>query len=175
MKAIVVLDYDPSWPIEFARIRAKFDWLLGGLVREICHIGSTSVPGLCAKPKIDVDIVLSSAGLIPEAIERVKAEGYAFHGDKYRDGMWAFTIGRGSFGERIYLCAPGTKTHDERLLFRDYLRAHPDAAEAYGRLKRRLAGEADNDWDYYTGSKGPFVADIVRRAKESVARSGVGA
>jgi GrpB-like predicted nucleotidyltransferase (UPF0157 family) len=164
-RAIVVLDYDPTWPALFEVIRLRLDALLSGLVLEISHIGSTAVPGLCAKPKIDVDVVLKDTASIDPGITRLQAAGYAFHGDMYRDGMWAFTSGRGSYGERIYLCAPGTATHENRLLFRDYLRNHPEAADKYGRLKRRLAGETADDWAYYTGSKGPFVADIVARAR----------
>jgi len=164
-KAIVVVDYDPAWSATFAAIQTRMESLLAGLVLDICHIGSTSVPGLCAKPKIDVDIVLTSAEAISAGIERLQNAGYTFHGDKYRNGMWAFTTGRGSYGERLYLCVPGTEAHRKRLLFRDYLRRHPEAAEAYGQLKRRLAAETDNDWDYYTGSKGPFVAEIVAKAE----------
>ncbi|MGO4129760.1 GrpB family protein [Inquilinus sp. YAF38] len=162
-RAIEVVDYDPAWPALFGEIRAGLEQLLGGLVLEIHHIGSTAVPGLCAKPKIDVDIVLRSAAAIPEAIERMQATGdYAYHGDKYRDGMWTFTTGRSSRGQRLYLCVPGTATHLRRMLFRDHLRQHPEAAAAYAALRRRLAAETEDDWDHYTGGKGPFVAEIVR-------------
>ncbi|HMG50345.1 MAG TPA: GrpB family protein, partial [Inquilinus sp.] len=95
-RAIEVVDYDPAWPALFEEIRAGLERLLDGLVLEIQHIGSTAVPGLCAKPKIDVDIVLRSAEVIPEAIGLMQATGdYIYHGDKHRDGMWAFTTGRG--------------------------------------------------------------------------------
>ncbi|WP_225767738.1 GNAT family N-acetyltransferase [Inquilinus sp. Marseille-Q2685] len=164
-RTIEVVDYDPAWPALFDEIRAGLEQLLEGLVLEIHHIGSTAVPGLCAKPKIDIDIVLHSAAAIPEAIERMQATGdYIYHGDKYRDGMWTFTTGRGSRGLRLYLCAPSTATHLRRLLFRDHLRCHPEAAVAYGALKRKLVSETADDWDYYTGSKGPFVAGTERRA-----------
>lgn len=163
-KAIQVVDYNSVWPIEFDSIKAKLGRCLNGIVADIAHIGSTAVPGLCAKPKIDVDIVLSSKELIPQGIERLKAVGYDYHGNKYDDGMWAFTTGRGSFGERVYLCAPGTPTHQKRLFFRDHLRTHPEDAKSYGLLKQRLASETDNDWDHYIGSKGPFVASIVSKA-----------
>lgn len=167
-KGIVVLDYDPSWPAAFAAIRERLGEILNGLAIDICHVDSTAMPGLCAKPKIDVDVVLASAQIIPEGTERLKTAGYAGHGNKYNDGMWTFTMGRGSFGERVYLCAPHTATHENRWRFRDYLRAHPEAAEEYGRLKRRLASEARDDWDFYTGGKGPFVAEIVARAQREV-------
>ncbi|GAB2176500.1 GrpB family protein [Dongia sp. agr-C8] len=164
-RAIVVLDYDPAWPTTFESIRSRLEALLGDLVLEICHVGSTAVPGLCAKPKIDVDVVLRESAAIAIGAGRLLSAGYAGHGDKHKDGMWVFTTGRGSYGERVYLCAPGTATHENRLLFRDYLRARPEAAEEYGRLKRRLASETVRDWDHYTGGKSGFVADIVARAK----------
>lgn len=163
-RAIEVVDYDPAWPTQFEEIRARLERLLDGLVLEIHHIGSTAVPGLCAKPKIDVDIVLRSAAKIPEAIERMQATGaYAYHGDRYGDGMWTFTTGRGSRGQRLYLCAPDTAAHLRRMLFRDHLQRHPEAAAAYAALKRRLASETADDWDHYTGGKGPFVTGIVGR------------
>jgi GrpB-like predicted nucleotidyltransferase (UPF0157 family) len=161
---IEVIAYDPRWPVLFEEIRAGLERLLAGLVLEIHHIGSTAVPGLCAKPKIDFDIVLRSAVAIPEAIERMKVTGvYTAHGNIYRDGMWVFTTPGGPRGQRLYLCAPGTTTHLRRLLFRDHLRRHPETAAAYAALKRRLASEAADDWDYYTGGKASFVAEIVRR------------
>ena len=106
--------------------------------------------------------------MIPDAIGRMTVQGYTYHGDKYRDAMWAFTTGSGSRGKRFYLCAPGTPTHLRRLVFRDYLRSHPETAAAYGALKRKLAseisGRSEADWDHYTGGKGPFVAETLSKA-----------
>ena len=134
MNAIKVVDYDLSWPEMFEAERAGISLLLADLVEEIFHIGSTSVPGLAAKPKLDIDAVLVSHEAIPEAVERVRTQDYTFHGDPYGDGMWTFTTGRGSYGTRLYLCGPGTPAHLRRLLFSDYLRAHPEAAEEYAAL-----------------------------------------
>jgi len=163
-RSIVVVDYDPAWPMVFEEVRAKLTKLLGNIVNEVAHVGSTSVPGLSAKPKIDVDVILESDAQIPLASSRLQAAGYTAHGNKYNDGMWAFTLGRGSFGERVYLCALGNETHHKRLIFRDHLRNHPDDAAAYAALKKRLASETDHDWEYYTGSKRPFVDEILRKA-----------
>jgi GrpB-like predicted nucleotidyltransferase (UPF0157 family) len=166
MNAIKVVDYDPEWPAIFAVERDGLLELFGGLADEIHHIGSTSVPGLAAKPKIDIDAVLRSTDMLLEAIARVRATAvYAYHGDPYGDGMWTFTRGRGSYGTRLYLCGPDNEAHEKRILFRDWLRAHPDDAAAYEMLKRRLAAEANGDWKFYTGGKSEFVAEIVRRAK----------
>ena len=163
-RGIVIVEYDLLWPSVFDAIRDRLGKLLGGGVVEVSHVGSTSIPGLCAKPKIDVDVVLDAEEAIPAGIEVLQRAGYAFHGNRYNDGMWAFTTGRGSFGERVYLCGPGNITHQKRILFRNYLRTHPDEAAIYGELKRRLAAEANNDWDYYTGGKGPYVAEVLRKA-----------
>jgi GrpB-like predicted nucleotidyltransferase (UPF0157 family) len=112
--------------------------------------------------------VLRSAEVLPLAIERVRTVAeYTFHGERYGDGMWVFTSGRGSYGTRLYLCGPGNATHIRRVLFRDWLRAHPDDAAIYAALKRRLAAEANGDWSYYTGGKSDLVAEIVTRAAAS--------
>lgn len=163
-RSIEIVDYDRDWPAAFDRVQANLGRILSGLIVEIDHIGSTSVPGLCAKPKIDIDIVVRSHDVIADAIERLKAKGYVYHGDKYQDGMWAFNMGHGSYGERLYLCVPATPMHLRRLLFRDYLRNHPDRAETYGMLKRKLASKANDDWTFYTGGKASFVAETVRQA-----------
>jgi GrpB-like predicted nucleotidyltransferase (UPF0157 family) len=165
MNAIKVVDYDPEWPALFAAEQSEILSLLGDLVDAVHHIGSTSVPGLAAKPKIDIDAVLRSEDKLPAGIRRIQAIGiYAYHGDPYGDRMWTFTRGTGSYGTRLYLCGPGNEAHEKRILFRDWLRAHPDDAAAYEMLKRRLVAEANGDWKFYTGGKSYFVAELVRQA-----------
>jgi len=78
--------------------------------------------------------------------------------------MWTFTSGHGSYGTRLYLCGPHNAMHAKRVLFRDWLRSHPDDAADYVALKRRLAKQANGDWKFYTGGKAEFVASIVRQA-----------
>jgi GrpB-like predicted nucleotidyltransferase (UPF0157 family) len=166
MRPVTICDYDPSWPAMFVAERDMLVRILDLLIADIHHVGSTSVPGLAAKPKIDIDAVLRNPSDIPDAIARVRATGaYAYHGDPYGDGMWTFTRGKVE-GTRLYLCAPGTVHHENRLIFRDWLRAHPEDAAAYEALKRRLAAEANGDWTFYTGGKSAFVAEILRKATE---------
>lgn len=163
--AIRIVPYDPAWPSLFIAMEHELTHRLGGLLQLAHHIGSPSVPGLSSKPKIDVDAVIEPASRLNEGVALMRSEqGWAFQGDPYRDGMWTFTRGHGSWGARLYLCAPGTATHEKRLLFRDWLRAHPEDAAAYETLKRRLAVEAGGDWKLYTGGKSAFVAEILRRA-----------
>ncbi|OCJ12097.1 hypothetical protein A6U86_03370 [Rhizobium sp. AC27/96] len=163
MGAIKLVDYDPAWPALFRSRREAITALLGHPT-DIQHIGSTSIPGLCAKPKLDIDAVLLSNEMRTEATERLQHDGYVFHGDPHGADRWTFTKDEKPYGTRLYLCLMGNPAHQERVLFRDYLRVHPEAAETYATLKRKLAIEADGDWDHYTGGKSDFVADIISKA-----------
>jgi GrpB-like predicted nucleotidyltransferase (UPF0157 family) len=170
VRAISLVPYDPAWPAAFAALRDLAVARLGDLVLEVHHVGSTSIPGLIAKPKIDVDIVLTSAAVIAAADERLSPFGYEHHGDAHGDGMWCLTKSHGAFGERMYLSGPEHPVHLARLRFRDYLAAHPDAATAYGALKLKLAAEAADDWERYGNGKTAFVEDILSRASQTLRR-----
>jgi len=165
---IALYAYDPDWPKAFEEVRADISRTLGAIAFEAHHIGSTSVPGLCAKPKIDIDVVLDSPGDLGKAIDLLKSTERDFHGDPYDAGMWTFTSRGGFPGHRIYVCAPGTPAHLQRILFRDHLRAHPEVAETYAALKCRLVAESGGDWVSYTGGKSAFVAEVVELAMASV-------
>jgi len=166
MGAIRVLDDDSGWPGRFERHRLEVLSLLGDLVLDVHHIGSTAVPGLAAKPKLDMDAVVRSEDL-GAALERVQGAGFTFHGDPYGDHRWTFTRdGHDGYGIRLYVCAPGNRAHVERILFRDWLRGHPEDAAAYAALKRRLAAEAGGDWERYTGGKTAFVEAVLEKARE---------
>jgi GrpB-like predicted nucleotidyltransferase (UPF0157 family) len=163
MRAIRLVDYNPAWPALFESRREAIAALLGHPAA-IHHIGSTAVPGLCAKPKLDIDAVLSSDEARINATERLEKDGYIFHGDLHGAGRWAFTKNETPYGTRLYLCMQGNLAHHDRILFRDYLCSHLETAKSYAALKRRLAEEANGDWAYYTGGKTDFIADILRRA-----------
>lgn len=164
MRPITLVEYDPQWPLLFEE-RGRAIGLLLAHPAELHHIGSTAVPDLCAKPKLDIDAILFSRDARLDATQHLKKDGFRFHGDLHDAGRWAFTRDETPYGTRLYLCLPGNVAHRERLLFRDYLRAHPEFVSGYAILKRRLAKEANGDWDHYTAGKSDFVADVVRRAK----------
>ena len=165
--AIHVLDYDPEWPSRFRQIVSELEPLLADLHPVFHHVGSTSVPGLAAKPKIDLHAAFANADPLADAIERVQSLGaFIFHGDKYKQQTWTFTSGKGSHGARLYLCSTDNAVLRDRITFRDYLRSHPERAKAYAALKLKLMGEANDDWDYYTGGKSDFVLETLRLASE---------
>ena len=163
-----MIPYDHHWPALFERLRDEIGDTLAGIPFEAHHIGSTAVPGLCAKPKIDIDVVLQSAADIARSVDLLKTTDRTYHGCPYDDGMWTFTSRRGlSPGHRLYVCAADTATHRKRVLFRDYLRTHPEVAAAYGALKRDLVVGSGGDWDIYTNGKSGFVADVVELARRA--------
>ena len=97
--AIRVVHYDPEWPSLFRRIVGELEPFLADLAPVFHHVGSTSVPGRAAKPKIDLHAAFENVDVLPEAIERVQSLGaYTFHGDKYQQQTWTFTSGKGSHG-----------------------------------------------------------------------------
>ncbi|MBY5817980.1 GrpB family protein [Rhizobium leguminosarum] len=160
---VELVPHDPQWLQAFQRIRDKLLALLPQALA-IDHIGSTSIPGMMAKPLIDIDIVLPGLGHIENATRVLLAEGYEPRGNRYDDDVWAF-LSKGSVpAERVYLCPAGNRTHLNRLAFRDYLIAHPLAATVYAALKRNLAAEFRMDGDGYTAHKREFVEAIVARA-----------
>lgn len=161
---VIVVDYDPTWPRIFEEIRATVSGMLGDLVVTIEHVGSTSVPGLAAKPIIDLDVAILTRVHLPLAIERLATLGYVYRGDLGIPGREAFRRPAGTPNHHLYVCTPDTPSHREHLALRDYLRAYPDAAREYGELKRRLAMAYRHDIDSYIEGKTEFITNILRLA-----------
>jgi GrpB-like predicted nucleotidyltransferase (UPF0157 family) len=161
---VVIVDYDPRWPDIFEDLRAPVAAALGDLVVTVEHIGSTAVPGLAAKPVIDMDVVVPSAADVPEAIGRLATLGYVHRGDLGIPGREAFSSPAGSPRHHLYVCALGSEELRRHRCFRDYLLAHPDDARAYGALKKAAAQRFAEDRAAYNGAKTPFVESVLRRA-----------
>ncbi len=124
---IVVVDYDPAWPALFAALRAPVAAALGVLTVAVEHVGSTAVPGLAAKPVIDLDVAIPSVSALDAAIERLAALGYVHKGDQGIPGRAAFDWPPHTRRHHLYVCTHDSAEYRRHLLFRDYLRAHPDS------------------------------------------------
>jgi GrpB-like predicted nucleotidyltransferase (UPF0157 family) len=157
----VVVDYDPSWPARFEAIRDRIAPVLGPLAVSIEHVGSTSVPGLAAKPVIDIDVVVADASAIPAAIDVLTGLGYEHLGELAVRGREAFRRPPGSEKHNLYVCPAGGEGLRNHLALRKHLRAHPEAVEAYGALKRRLAAEVP-DIDAYVVAKTDLIVSFLR-------------
>lgn len=161
---IQVVPHDPGWKKEFERIRDFLLPRIGDLAVEIHHVGSTGVPGLWAKPIIDLDVEIRSMDGFPEMCERLKSLGYHHEGDYGISGREAFKIRgkacpevRGFMKHHMYVCPSGSLELARHLAFRDYLRENIGACEEYGRLKRHLAQVHGNDIDAYIKGKAQFI------------------
>lgn len=163
---VVVVDYDPTWPALFATLRAPVAAALGDVAVAVEYVGSTAIPGLAAKPIIDLDVAIRSAADLPEVIGRLARLGYAYEGDKGIPGRAAFAWPPQAARHHLYVCALDAAAYRQHLLFRDYMRAHPEAVAAYAALKRQLAARYRAHRDAYTEAKGPFVHTAMARAEE---------
>lgn len=164
---VIIEDYDPSWPERFEILRSRISAALGSRAAAIEHVGSTAVPGLAAKPIIDIDVLLRSKTDLPRAIECLTAIGYVYQGDLGIPGREAFRAPASEFRHHLYVCPPDSQACWQHLAFRDHLRSHPEDARAYGLLKRSLASCYGSDRDGYTQAKTEFIEAILRRAEGS--------
>jgi GrpB-like predicted nucleotidyltransferase (UPF0157 family) len=160
---IVVVDYDPAWPRVFETLRAPIRAALGDIALAIHHVGSTAVPGLAAKPIVDIDVVVP-ADRVAAAIAGLAAIGYEHKGDLGVPGREAMRHPPGTPRHHVYVCPEGNTALANHLAVRDYLRAHPDAARDYADLKTRLAVQFADDVDGYVEGKSTFLIDVLRRS-----------
>ena len=161
---VIIVDYDPHWPDLFEELRGPVVAALGDLAVSVEHIGSTAVPGLAAKPIIDMDVVVPAVADIPEAIRRLAILGYVHRGDLGIPGREAFRSPAGKPRHHLYVCALGSEELRRHRSFRDYLLTHPEDARAYGALKKAAALRFAEDRAAYTESKGRFVEAVLHRA-----------
>lgn len=176
---IAVVPYDPSWPDAFEAERNHLRACLpADLLGRIEHFGSTAVPGLSAKPIVDMLVEVTDLQAVRERVApNLVAQGYEYiwrptTGD---DGppWYAWFIKRDpATGERthhIHMVEASFIEHWDRLLFRDYLIEHPDEADEYATLKTRLAEESADRVEY-TEAKTEFVVRVTEAAREAAAR-----
>lgn len=161
---LIVRDYDPSWVQLFQQLRGFVFPVLSDLVVTIEHVGSTSVPGLAAKPIVDIDVVVRAQSDVLKAIQRLATLGYVHEGDLGTAGREAFIPPSNVTWHHLYVCTMDNAEYKRHVLFRDYLRSHPEDAKQYGDLKLELAQRFENDRLAYTNAKGDFVREVLQRA-----------
>lgn len=164
MPPVTVVAYDPAWPERFERLRARVWPAVADVAVAIEHVGSTSVPGLAAKPVIDLDVVVRSRADLPLAVGRLTALGYDHRGDLGIEGREAFRAPAGSPAHHLYVCRADAPSLANHLALRDHLRRHPERAAAYGRWKVELARAFPDDPDAYGAAKTDFVVALLREA-----------
>ena len=161
------MNYDQSWPKLYHLFSKRFADSLGDIAAAIEHIGSTAVPGLAAKPVIDIDVLLATSELLPTAIERLGRIGYSYQGNLGIAEREAFRAPDSDPPHHLYVCPPGSREFQRHLAFRDYLRNHPLEAKTYGDLKMSLAEKFREDRNAYLAGKTEFVAKLTALALSS--------
>jgi GrpB-like predicted nucleotidyltransferase (UPF0157 family) len=176
-RTIILAEYDPAWPAMFEEERALLQHSIGEWAVAIEHVGSTSIPGIAAKPIIDIGVVLRDYVDALWCITPLVELGYECLGEFGIPGRIYFRkrtdspllgqapghgVGR---THQVHMYEQGHAEHIQHVLFRNYLRENPDARREYEALKQRLAEQFD-DVEAYAEAKSDFVQDILRRAKE---------
>ncbi|MGH2485811.1 MAG: GrpB family protein [Ktedonobacterales bacterium] len=164
-QAIIISEYDPEWPRFYEREAVRIRAALGERVVMLEHVGSTSVPGLAAKPRIDMLLVVPDSVDEPAYVPQLVAAGYML---AIREPEWyQHRCFKGPDTDaNLHVFSPGCPEIERMLGFRDWLRANPDDRQLYERTKRELAAK---DWKYvqnYADAKTAVVEQIIARARE---------
>jgi GrpB-like predicted nucleotidyltransferase (UPF0157 family) len=162
MPRIEVVDYDPSWPNTFEKLCSILWPALRGVALSVEHVGSTSVPGLAAKPIIDISIVVSQSSEVPTGISRLATLGYVHRGDLGIEGREVFAHPDGWPRHNLYLCPRDSVALANHLALRNYLRTHLEAVREYGELKKSLAERFPDDIASYIDGKTTLLLTMLR-------------
>jgi len=166
---VQIVSYDPSWPSLFDQERDLLErtiasWLTG----PIEHIGSTAVPGLVAKPVIDIMAPVESLAASRQAISVLARSAYYYYPYRSDTEHWFCKPSPVYRTHHLHLIPSGGQAWTDALVFRDYLRGDPEIAAEYAALKQRLAKQYQFDREAYTEAKFPFIQRVLRLAARNV-------
>lgn len=165
VRKVEVVPYRQEWPFQFEVEAKKLREVFGDQVLSIHHFGSTSVPGICAKPIIDILLIVRDIDAVFALVPTLEKLGYLFKGEYGIPGRSFFIKGTEDVRSHHLHVYQINNPHILRhLAFRDYLRTHPDLAEQYGALKESLARQFPEDIDCYNEGKSDFIKEQERQA-----------
>lgn len=161
---IEIVAYDPAWPERFGEMRAKLAAGLGPTATRIDHVGSTAIHGLAAKPVIDIQISVADVHNDAAYKDAIEAQGFKL---RWIEPAHRYFRAPPPLPRlfHVHVCSAGSDWEHVHLLFRDYLRGHPDTAAEYEALKLKLAADHRDDRIAYNDAKVPFIEDVLTRAK----------
>ncbi|MGC5165414.1 GrpB family protein [Luteimicrobium sp. DT211] len=161
---ITVVPYSDEWPAAFGRVAAALRSALAGVVdADVEHVGSTSVPGLAAKPVLDVDVIVAPDD-VRAAVRAVESVGYVHRGDLGVTGREAFHAPDDDPVRHVYVCVRGTLNVRNHLAVRDVLRRRPDLRDEYGAVKLALAADPVMDIVTYVARKSGVLQRVLAEA-----------
>lgn len=164
-KQVMVCTYDPRWPSDFEKIRKELEAAIGDCILDIAHVGSTSVPGLSAKPIIDIDVVIRDYTIFEEVVSRLQRIGYYHEGDLGIKDREAFCYDGKTHLQRhhLYVCPQFSAELYRHITFRNYLRSHPEAVKKYGAVKEEAARLYPESIEDYIRYKTPCIEEIYQQ------------
>lgn len=169
--AVELVAYNALWPqMAATEIATLYKILPPRHIIDIQHIGSTAIPGMLAKPVIDIQVAVDSLSAVKQAaIDALTAQGYQYWYDNPDPECMFFVKGMPPFGDKrthhVHIYELGSKLWRNKLLFRDYLRGHPKVADDYQQLKIQLMRQYACDREQYTEAKKDFVNMILQKEK----------
>lgn len=164
---IEIFPYDPSWPAHFDQWRRRIQSALGARAIRIEHVGSTSIPGLDAKPIVDIQVSVGSFEPFEEIRGPLESVGFTYRVTDWPEHRYFFID-----DVHVHVCEKGSDWERAHILFRDFLRSHPDRSVQYLQVKRQLAVQFRNDRMGYTDGKDEVVAEILEAAEGWARRTG---
>lgn len=163
---IHIVKWNPEWIELFGSLAAELRGALGDTAIRIDHIGSTAVPGLAAKPIVDIQVSVADLQALRDFAEPLARLGYRFREDNPERTKRYFREPPGARRTHVHVRERGSWHEQWALLFRDYMRAHPSEHSAYVALKQRLAAADSADMEAYTAGKADLFWEIIRRADQ---------
>jgi len=164
---VIIVAYDPGWPALYEEEKQRVLEVVGDKVLAIEHIGRTAVPGLGAKPIIDMLVGVEGADDADECVPLLAKIGYADVTPEIGNPEWFYCLGKGphSVGYHLHLVKYPSEHWERHILFRDYLRGNPEATRRYNELKQGLATKYGSDRQGYTEAKTSFIQSVISQAR----------
>jgi GrpB-like predicted nucleotidyltransferase (UPF0157 family) len=163
---VVIVPYDPLWVSEYERERRRLLAAFGEVAIGSEHVGSTAIPGLRAKPVVDIMVGVRGLGEARSRVATIEALGYAYVPAFEQQIPERLFFRRGEpRTHHLHVVEPMSAFWEKQLLFRDYLRVRHDVAERYGQLKDDLASKHGHDRDGYTRAKTDFILAVLEEAR----------
>ena len=162
---VVVVPYDVKWKTAFEEIKSEIKSALCDLAVGIEHVGSTSVEGLCAKPCIDIDVIIEDYSVFDEVVSKLYDIGYIHEGDLGINGREAFKYSDKPhlMTHHLYVCPKDSEELKRHIAFRNHLRSNPEAVKMYSEVKETAARLYPSDIDKYIQYKSPYIERIYEQ------------
>jgi GrpB-like predicted nucleotidyltransferase (UPF0157 family) len=168
---------DPAWRGQFAMLERVLLEALGPLVLRVEHVGSTAIPGISAKPILDIDVVIESDAVFPQVTAKLAELGYVHEGDRGIAEREAFKrqdefvpwlpVKRSWMAQHLYVCPAGSRELDRHVCFRDVLKSRPDLCTEYEAIKIGIERRSGGDRESYARLKEAECRDFVERVMSS--------